>query len=203
MVNVFNVIKDKLQQILKKAKKKDVDTAVKAYRAYGEALARNKNTGNQIMSDKDRLFTNIRPRHYGRMIMFFYDPKLANELPYYDRFPLIILLEIYDNGFLGMNLHYLPPLRRAQLLDALLNIYNNKHLDEKRQLAMSYNVLTSYAHSRLYEPCIKRYLYSQVRSRFYLVDPEDWQVAVLLPTERFEKASKTRVWAESMLKVKR
>jgi hypothetical protein len=36
-----------------------------------------------------------------------------------------------------------------------------------------------------------------------MVAPEDWQMAVLLPTERFEKASKTRVFAESMMTVKR
>ena len=49
---------------------------------------------------------------FGRLNMFFYDPKLKKKLPYYDRFPLVLPLENYNDGFLGINLHYLPiPLR--------------------------------------------------------------------------------------------
>ena len=47
--------------------------------------------------------------HRGGMFLFFYNPKLKDKLPYYDRFPLVIPLERYADGFLGINLHYLPP----------------------------------------------------------------------------------------------
>jgi len=45
---------------------------------------------------------------FGRLNMFFYDPKFKKTLPYYDTFPLVLPLERYDDGFLGINLHYLP-----------------------------------------------------------------------------------------------
>ena len=45
---------------------------------------------------------------YGRLNMFFYDPKFKKTLPYYDTFPLVLPLEPYSDGFLGINLHYLP-----------------------------------------------------------------------------------------------
>ena len=32
---------------------------------------------------------------YGRLNMFFYDPKLKKTLPYYDKFPLVLPLEKY------------------------------------------------------------------------------------------------------------
>ena len=40
--------------------------------------------------------------------MFVYSPKLRNKLPYYDTFPLVLPLKNYNNGFLGLNFHYLP-----------------------------------------------------------------------------------------------
>ena len=44
----------------------------------------------------------------GRLNMFVYAPKFARKLPYYDTFPLVLPLENYSDGFLGINLHYLP-----------------------------------------------------------------------------------------------
>ena len=42
---------------------------------------------------------------YGKLNMFFYDPKHKKTLPYYDTFPLVLPLETYNDGFLGLNLH--------------------------------------------------------------------------------------------------
>ena len=56
----------------------------------------------------------------GNMYMFFYDPKYKETLPYYDGFPLIIMLGPAKGGFMGLNLHYLPPAVRARLLDIII-----------------------------------------------------------------------------------
>lgn len=181
----------------------DIKLAKDQYREWAQKLYRSNPSGNKLMSGADRLFALVRREQIGRMIMFFYDPKHAADLPYYDRFPLVIPIELYNDGFLGINLHYLPPLQRAKLLDSILSIYEDAYLTEKKKLQMSYQILTGNLRSRLYEPCIKRYLFSHCRSKFFMVDPQNWHVAVLLPTERFEKATKTRVWAESMMKVKK
>ena len=66
---------------------------------------------------------------YGSMMMFFYDPKLKDKLPYYDTFPLVIPVEPAPGGFRGLNLHYIPPVLRAKFLDSLLAITNNKKYD--------------------------------------------------------------------------
>ena len=44
---------------------------------------------------------------FGRLNMFFYSPKHKDKLPYYDRFPLVLPLERYRGGFMGINMHYL------------------------------------------------------------------------------------------------
>ena len=65
----------------------------------------------------------------GRMYTFFYDPKTKDKLPYYDRFPLIIMVKPAPGGFYGINLHYLPMGLRAKFLDALLDNINNERYD--------------------------------------------------------------------------
>ena len=74
----------------------------------------------------------------GSMNMFFYDPKTKETLPFYDRFPLAIIVGPAEKGFYGLNLHYLPPVLRAKLLDSLLDITSNKKYDETTKFEISY-----------------------------------------------------------------
>ena len=62
---------------------------------------------------KDELITMTNREKIGQMLMFFYDPKTKETLPYYDTFPLIIVVGPAPGGFYGLNLHYLPPVLRA------------------------------------------------------------------------------------------
>lgn len=133
----------------------------------------------------------------GSMYLFNYDPKHKATLPYYDRFPLIFMIEDYNDGFLGINLHYLPPTLRAQLMDALYSLSSNQRYDENTKLRISYNILKSAAKYRYFKPCVKRYLTSQVKSRFLLIDPVEWDIALFLPLQRFSKKSAGYVYGES------
>jgi len=147
-----------------------------------------------IMSRKDELTSRIL---IGRMYHFKYDPKLKKQLPYYDIFPLVIPIETYSDGFLGLNLHYLPPRLRARLMDKLFSTINDERLDERSKLRVSYSLLAGAAKFRLFQPTVKRYLNSHVRSRFLLIPPQEWQIALFLPTQRFQKARDKQVWADS------
>ena len=123
-------------------------------------------------------------------------------MPYYDTFPLIFPVEMYKDGFLGINLHYLPRGLRAKLMDALYDIANNNNKDESTRLILSYNVLKSAAKYRLFKPCLKRYLSSHLKSNFVEVPAQEWDMALMLPLERFKKASSSKVWAESRKMIK-
>jgi hypothetical protein len=61
----------------------------------------------------------------GSMQMFMYDPKTKDKLPYYDTFPLVVVVGPAPGGFYGLNLHYLPPILRAKMLDALMDIQSS------------------------------------------------------------------------------
>ena len=133
----------------------------------------------------------------GKMYFFAYDPKTKKELPYYDRFPLIFPFKKAQGGFMGINLHYLPPRLRAKLMDALYGLVTNKKYDETTRLNLSYRVLNGAARFRFFKPTVKRYLSSQVKSRFIEVNAEQWDMALFLPVEQFSKASKQKVWSDS------
>ena len=152
-------------------------------------------TPNKILSEKSLHFTNS--PFIGRMYMFTYDPKTKEDLPYYDTFPMIFMIEKYSDGFLGINLHYLPHILRAKLMDALYRLSNNRKYDASTKLKLSYDILKSASRYKYIRPCVKRYLLSHMHSRFVEIDASKWDIALFLPLERFKKAGKNKVWAES------
>ena len=133
----------------------------------------------------------------GGMFMYFYDPKTKETLPYYDKFPLTVIVGPAAGGFTGLNLHYLPMVLRAKLLDALMDITSDKKYDDNTKFNLSYNTLKKASKMRYFKPCFKRYLTAHVKSRFARVPASEWEIATFLPTASFEKASKTTVWKDS------
>lgn len=147
-----------------------------------------------LTDDTDRLKNRTA---IGKMYFFVYDAKHKATLPYYDKFPLIFPVDRVPGGFTGINFHYLPLPLRAQLMDALYDITNNNRYDETTKLKLSYGVLKGAEKFKLFQPTFKRYLNSRVRSRFVLIEPSEWDIALWLQSEQFVGASKTKVWADS------
>lgn len=133
----------------------------------------------------------------GSMYLFGYDPKHKSSLPYYDRYPLIFPFAGAPGGFYGINMHYLPPVLRAKLMDALYSITNNKKYDSTTVLKLSYEVLSRSSKFKYFKPCVKHYLNRHVRTNFILIDPKQWDIALFLPLQRFAKADAAKVYADS------
>ena len=130
----------------------------------------------------------------GKLNMFFYSPKHKDKLPYYDRFPLVLPLERYGDGFMGINMHYLPIPLRIKLLDKLYEFSSNDKFDETTRLTATYNRVRNIP---LVRPTLHRYLYNFVESPFRRIDADEFIVAALLPVQRFKKASDRKVWRDS------
>lgn len=139
----------------------------------------------------------------GKMFMYFYDAKTKAELPYWDKFPLVFPIEIYKDGWLGLNLHYLDRPLRTRLFDKLLQFANDKSLDKITKLRLSYSLLKNVSRYPEVRPCIKRYLASHVRSELLRVEPIDWEIALFLPVEQFQKEKKETVWKRSREKIRK
>ena len=146
-------------------------------------------TPNQLLRRQEATDTEL-----GQMLFYKYDPKFAKKLPYWDMYPLVFPFEKAQGGFYGLNLHYIPPRDRAILMDELKSYTTNQKYDATTRLKLTYNVLKGFGRA---VPCVKRYLGSNVRSNTVRIDADEWEIAIFLPVERFQKQSKRDVWNDS------
>jgi hypothetical protein len=187
-----------LDRIKTSLAKEGLTPRTNASRAWLRAKVKDlKPTSSALMNDRNRLKNTSM---IGKMYFYFYDPKTKDSMPYYDQFPLVIPIEKYNDGFLGLNLHYIHPKHRMILLDKLSDTMSNDTYDEKTKLKINYKYLA--AASRIFEanPCIKRYLFTQIQSRFLEITADEWDIAAMLPLESFVGASTSKVYADSRKK---
>ena len=166
-------------------------------RAWFMNKAKNmRNINREKLIKEDPLIQRNRNGVIGSMQMFFYDPKHKDKLPYYDLFPLIVVVGPAEGGFYGLNLHYLPPILRAKMLDALMETANMKAGDNAK-FQITYKKLQAISKLKYYEPCFKHYLTKHVKSKFAEVPMPEWEIATFLPTAQFRKANSKKVYADS------
>jgi len=184
-----------IDRIKKSLEKEGLEPRTRAARQWLRTKAQNlRASRTDMMRDRLRLKDKS---IIGRMYFYFYDPKLKETLPYYDRFPLVIPIKKHNDGFIGLNLHYISPKQRIILLDKLSILLNNDEYDETTRFRISYNFLK--ASTKMFEtkPCIKKYLFKHIESRFLEITADEWDIAALLPVEFFQKEKKNKVWTES------
>ena len=99
----------------------------------------------------------------GHLMMFEYKAKMKY-LPYYDRFPLVYVIKASPTEFMGANLHYMNPKKR---------ILATKKLMEGR--------------IDIPKPCFHKYLQNHVDGLLLDISIDEWDTAILLPTEDFVK----------------
>ena len=130
------------------------------------------------------------------MYLFQYDAKWKDILPYWDVWPLIFPFDLAKNGFYGINLHYLAPNARVNLMLRLIEAQGKSgNMTDYYQLKLNYNIITNYPPAK---PCIKRYLFSHVQGKgLYGIKGEDWSYAAALPLQKFRGASSDTVWKQS------
>ena len=117
-----------LDRIKTSLAKEGLTPRTNASRAWLRAKVKDlKPTSSALMKDRDRLKNTSM---IGKMYFYFYDPKTKDSMPYYDRFPLVIPIERYNDGFLGLNLHYIHPKQRILLLDKLSQYATDSRYDK-------------------------------------------------------------------------
>lgn len=187
-----------LDRIKSSLAKEGLTPRTNASRAWLRAKVKDlKPTSEALMRDRERLKNTSM---IGKMYFYFYDPKTKETMPYYDRFPLVIPIERYNDGFLGLNLHYIHPKQRMILLDKLSETTSNNNYDEKTKFKINYRYLAASSKTFESNACIKRYLFTQVESRFLEITADEWDIAALLPVESFVGATTSKVYADSRKK---
>jgi len=178
MANIFDPLKD-LQ-----------DNQLKSARWYRNAasLIADKATQTKLMREGK---LNGRPSA-GRMNMFVYDAKTKAKLPYWDAFPLVLPVDTFKGGFVGLNFHYLPYGVRFKLLEQLQTFASNDKFDSSTKLQVGYSSLKGQS---IIKPAVKKYLWRQVRSNFRRIDVDEMAIACYLPVADFQGSTLGRVFA--------
>lgn len=134
----------------------------------------------------------------GVMIFFGYNPKTKDVLPFWDEFPVSIVLCPKAGGFLGLNLHYLPPGIRAVFLNALLKYVSDKNWatdpNSDALFKITYTLLKSSPKLAQYKKCIKRYYYSNIVTKAAFIPQTQWNSVPFFPLDRFKGMSKKDIW---------
>ena len=133
----------------------------------------------------------------GRMYTFGYDAKLKKILPYWDKFPLIIVLDAYKDGFMGLNFHYLHPIERMKFMNKIMKFASQKgeveDMTDKARFNMTWRSVKNIKNS---DKMIHKYLYGHVRTSLLEAPPNEWENAIFLPYQRFVGASAKSVWSK-------
>ena len=141
----------------------------------------------------------------GRMYTFFYDAKYKEKLPYWDRFPVVLILDMYQGGFSGLNLHYIPPRYRVRLL---YELYKYIRLDDdtrdenmKPHIRIRYEMLRGMSKMKFFKPCYKRYLTQHIDGRALEITSDYWDVMAMLPLADWQKKQVREVYTDSIRKI--
>lgn len=139
-------------------------------------------------------------RLVGSMFFYVYDPKTKEKLPYYDAFPLVFPIEMAPSGFskkgksepgfYGLNVHYLQPTVRAQVMDALWATATNENLDANTRLKINWQILKQAAGTRAAKFATKAYLFSHIKGDMHKVYANEWDVALFLPVAQWRSDKK-------------
>ena len=128
--------------------------------------------------------------NFGMMNLFYYRPKGAEKLPYYDIFPLVIPIgRRLNDGFVGLNFHYLSVPQRWLLLERLSMFQVPSELDAFDTEEGGGDVMALFwskiRRKRGVKPIVKRYLTKYVQSRFLKIELSEMLIALSIPMERF------------------
>jgi hypothetical protein len=180
--------------------RKRTQTAIKWYLALIKRLSPTR-IDRADFTKRGRLRSNLQ---LGHMYCYVYDAKTKDELPYWDRFPLIFPIELTENGWYGLNLHYIPIQFRAKVLSVLYRFLNNKKYDETTRITLTYRYLKDLGASdkALMQVAFKQYLTNRVKSRFIHISPDEWPIALYLPMEQWQKQSFSKVYSDIDSKIK-
>ncbi len=141
----------------------------------------------------------ISDRKLGRMYFFRYYPNKPYET--FDEFPLIFMLYEDADNFSGINFHYLSPKLRAILLGHMLQYMSNKDYTERTKIfARKFrDVIKKNKRFRHAKVSYRQYRNDQVQSKVIQVHPLDWELAIMVPTERFKtigggRTASKKIW---------
>lgn len=138
----------------------------------------------------------------GQLVFFKYAPQseaFIKSNKYYDKYPLVLVTEVYRGGFEGVNVHYLDPVHRSAMFDVIMRKLPTISASEqwRTRLRIDYDRLKARRQFKFFKPCYKKYLWSGMKRRPVVVPYEIWEEMMGANISRFEKARPITVFRNS------
>jgi len=77
---------------------------------------------------------------------------------------------------------------------------SNKNMNDKTRFKITYKTVKGFSKFPWAKPAIKKHLFSQIKSNYLIIPPQDWQIALYLKTENFKGSNNIGVWRDSSQK---
>jgi len=186
--------KEEVRRITAAARRQGIDpTSAKATYWLKENLEKIGPVKREPILKKGISAQSIEPGHF---YFFAYIPKGKSELPFYDEFPLVFVMNYQKGGFLGVNFHYLEMNYRAWFINGLVKYADTTqwNLNPDAEIDAEYPDFKADPRLRFYRPTIKSYKYNCIVSNVAMVPPSEWKTAIFMPLERFAKMSSNEVY---------
>jgi hypothetical protein len=135
-----------------------------------------------------------RSKFAGAMFFMKYDPIHKKTLPYYDIYPLIIVLDYGPGYIMGLNVHYLDHANRARFFKLLR--YEERLKKATKTHKVTPGILAVLTQSKYSTVMIKKYKLEKIRA-ILPIPEEEWDIATFLPLHEFRKATPEKVWEDS------
>ena len=171
---------DKLNKEMTSAGARPRTEAARAWLGQKISKTRIPTNRSNILNDATRVSAKA---FIGKMYMFRYDPKYKEVLNVYDVFPLVIPFNVFSDGFIGINLHYVESSARRALLNQLSRYKRTNQKNTYMQI--SWTIIRSAINSNAFKDSIHRYLSSHIVSSIVKIEDHYWEKVVDLPTQRF------------------
>lgn len=138
----------------------------------------------------------------GQLVFFKYKPQneaFIKSNKYYDKYPLVLVTEVYRGGFEGVNVHYLDPVHRLAMFDVIMRKLPTIAASEewRTRLRVDYDRLKARRQFKFFKPCYKKYLWSGMKRRPVVVPYDVWEEMMGANISRFEKARPATVFRNS------
>lgn len=149
----------------------------------------------------------------GKMYTYNYDPKHKDILAFYDYMPMMLCIgHIKTAGgklnAMGINMSYIPPKVRPQVLDKIVKTFKSQMFDfnEKQVLSqkfsvmkkvpLDYGVCKKILKDSGFEFAVRSYIYTRMKTEPRVITASEWWKMMVFPSQFIEEMNIRAIYAE-------
>ena len=127
----------------------------------------------------------------GQVLIFRY--KASSRTKIYDKYPLVLVIGKTENGFMGLNIHYVPPRDRLKLILLMNSLVYDTQDNQKIRIKI-FSLLTKNVFAKYTNVILNKYNTKNIMGKVKITTPEEWTNFAFLPV--FKGINPTELYSE-------